>query len=146
MKEQKPGTSKTAATQPKSPASTLQNNLKKAAKNLEKAWEAYEKKAASYEEADKQEKDKMGIKRLLSAAKIAKFTYKIKVVEHKLAKAILKAANKADKKSGKETAKFKAIITTEDQLNSNAEYSKNDVQEIKAKAAPKGKKKTEVKD
>jgi hypothetical protein len=148
MKEKESGIKKPSAKQGPS-SETLQNKLATAVKNVEKAWEAYKKKAASYEKAVKEQTDKMGLKHLLSAAKIAKFTYKIKVVEHKLAKAILKAAHKSGKKSGKEAievpSKFKAIITTEDQLNSTAVNPETSVEVVKTKGEPKSKKKTAAK-
>jgi len=86
----------------------------------------------------------------LAAAKIAKFAYKIKLIEHKLAKTNMKAANKAAKKSAKEaikgTSKFRAIITTEDQLKSTESNEKSSVKALKTKQAPKDKKKTAVKE
>lgn len=132
------------------PTGTLQSKASTAEKSVEKAWEAYKKKEAAYDEASKESGDKMGLKRLLAAAKIARFTYKIKVVEHKLAKAILKATNKAGKKSGKEDskapAKFKAIITTEDQLKSTATNEKSSIEGNITKQASKGKKKPAIKE
>jgi hypothetical protein len=149
MKEKESGIKKPSAKQGSS-SETLQNKLATAIKNVEKAWEAYKKKAASYEKAVKEQTDKMGLKHLLSAAKVAKFTYKIKVVEHKLAKAIFKATHNAGNKSGKEAikvpTKFKAIITKEDRLNSTAVNSKASVEVLKTKAEPKSKKKTAAKE
>lgn len=132
------------------PSDTLQSKVAAAAKSVENALESYKKKDAAWEHAWKEQGDKMELKRLLAAAKIAKFTYKIKVIEHKLAKANLKAANKASKKTVKEaskgTSKFKAIITTEDQLKSTESNEKSSVKALKIKQAPKDKKKTAVKE
>jgi len=80
------------------PKNTLQLKVTSTEKGAEKAWEAYKKKAAIYEDALKQHVEKLPLKTLLAAAKIAKYTYKIKNLEHKLAKLHCKAASKASKK------------------------------------------------
>ena len=86
---------------------TLQKKAAATEKSAQKAWLDYEKKSAAYEDAWKQKLDKITLLGLLSAAKIAKFTYKIKRTEHKLAKANWKASSKADKKSVEKTTKVK---------------------------------------
>lgn len=80
------------------PTDTRPVEVRTTEKQLEKAWEAYKQKMDAYEAAGKQHTDKIGLKRLLAAAKIAKLTYKIKGVEHKLAKANWKASAKLEKK------------------------------------------------
>lgn len=91
--------------------SALFAQLSATEKQLDKACAAYDQKVAAYEEAEKQHSDKITLRGLLAAVKIAKFTYKIKRIEHKLAKTNWKAASKADKKAvqsaGKETVKAK---------------------------------------
>jgi hypothetical protein len=97
MKNQKPSPSKqTAAKKPSRDA--LQLKVTATEKNADKAWEVYKKKAAIYEDALKKQVDKLQLKTLLTAAKIAKYTYKIKNLEHKLARLHCKAASKASKK------------------------------------------------
>lgn len=97
MKDQKPNLKKQTAVKT-TPTNALQLKVAATEKNAEKAWEIYKKKAAIYEEAFKQHVEKLQLKTLLSAAKIAKYTYKIKNLEHKLARLHCKAASKASKK------------------------------------------------
>ncbi len=80
-------------------AESLHNKVIAAEKSVQKAWADFEKKSAAYEDALKQSSDKITLLGLLASTKIAKFTYKIKRTEHKLAKATWKAALKTDKKS-----------------------------------------------
>jgi len=79
----------------------LQKKVVSAEKSAQKAWEDHEKKVAAYEDALKQQSDKITLLGYLAATKIAKFTYKIKRVEYKLAKANWKADKKAAEKPGK---------------------------------------------
>lgn len=65
-------------------------------KLTEKARAAYKLKTEAYEEALKQDVEKIALKRLLASAKIARHTYGIKKIELKLAKANWKAAKKAE--------------------------------------------------
>ena len=94
-----------------SPATdALHKKVVAAEKSTQKAWADYEKKSEAYEEGLKQQSDKITLLGLLAAAKIAKFTYKIKRTEHKLAKANWKVASKADKKSAEKPVKADAKV------------------------------------
>lgn len=82
-------------------------------KNVEKAWVAYQEKDAAFELALKEHADKTILKGLLASAKIARLTYKIEKIKHKLAKATWKASAKAEKKPGPATKKDTVKIKSE---------------------------------
>lgn len=97
MKEKVSSKKKTTTTKPL-PVASGSAEVKTTEKQLEKAKDAYKQKMEAYEAAEKQNAEKITLKRLQAAAKIAKLTYKIKGVEHKLAKANFKASTKVEKK------------------------------------------------
>ncbi|GEM_PF-1300835 len=145
MKEQKLNTKKRSIVSTPA-AKALQIELTTAEAQVEKAWEAYKQKMAEYENALKQNAEKISLKRLLAAAKIAKFTYKIKSIEHKLAKASWKAETKVDKKAGqaasKDAVKLKAVKPANHKApKDTATKGKSSSAETKPKGARQGKKK-----
>lgn len=98
---------KTAQEQPEQTtknADGLYKTLVNSEKNAKKARTDYEKKRQTFDEALKTDADKLTLHTLWSAVKIAKYTYKIKRVEFKLAKLTWKTATKADKKTAKPVA------------------------------------------
>lgn len=88
---------------------SLHEQVIAAEKSVQKARADYDKKSTAYEDALKQQSDKITILSLQVAAKIARWTFKIKRMQYKLAKANWKAAEKAGKKAelkaSKETQK-----------------------------------------
>ncbi|MFN0216846.1 MAG: hypothetical protein ACKVT2_21530 [Saprospiraceae bacterium] len=80
-------------------ADGLYKKLIASEKNAENALKIYEEKKDAFEMAQSRQSDKLTLKSLLAASKIAKLTYKIKNIEQKLAKATWKSASKATKKS-----------------------------------------------
>ncbi len=145
MKEQELNTKKQFSVSTPA-AKALQLKVSSAEAQVEKTWEAYKQQAAEYEEAVKQNAEKINLKRLLAAAKIAKFTYKIKCIEYKLAKANLKAASKIDKKSGqaasKDAIKLKAVKSSNHKApKDTATKGKSSPEASKAKVDQKSKKK-----
>lgn len=97
MKEKVSSKKKTPTPKPL-PAAPVSAAVKAAEKQLEKAKDVYKQKMEAYEAAEKQNAEKIILKRLQAAAKIAKLTYKIKGVEYKLAKSNWKASTKVEKK------------------------------------------------
>jgi hypothetical protein len=79
-------------------------------KSLAKALESFEKASAVLHELLKKGENKIAILEGQSALKIARFTHKIKKTEHKLAKALLKIAEKDLKKSAQKVAKKMAAV------------------------------------
>ena len=75
----------------------LYRKITVAEKAHEKAWNDFKQKSEAYDAAVKKQAEKISLKRLFAAAKIAKLTYKIKGIEYKLSKANWKAASKKAK-------------------------------------------------
>ncbi|MBC7776929.1 MAG: hypothetical protein H7246_15965 [Phycisphaerae bacterium] len=145
MKVKKQTTKKHAATSTPS-ADALFAQVTATEKNAEQAWQACEEKETAYEQALKQHTDKTALKGLLAAAKIARLSYKIKKIEHKLAKANWKSASKSDKKPGqaasKDTVKAKSGKTDHKAPKDSGAKGKSGAGSSKAKFEQKGKKKS----
>ncbi len=134
----------------KAPANTvLFAQVTATQKNVEKAWTAYLAKEAAYKDAVKQHAEKILLKSLLAAAKIEHLTFKIKKIEHKLAKAKWKSASKAGKKADQDLSgkliKSKATRADHKAPKDTASKGKSS-QEAKPakKIAQKGKKAVET--
>lgn len=129
-------------------ANTLQNKVTTTEKSVQKAWTDYEKKNAAYEDALNHESDKITLAGLQAAAKIARFVYKIKRVEHKLAKvdlkALLKANKKAEQKAGKDTAKHTSKKVNHKTLKDTAVKGKSSLEPRPSAGGKTGKKKAGV--
>ena len=76
----------------------LEQKAESVKKNMEKAFSEYEAKAEEYLKGKEDKLDKPALFRLSIAAKLAKLKYKMKRVEHKMAKFEMKTGRKKEKK------------------------------------------------
>ena len=81
----------------------LSDKVQAAKKELVKALVVYEKKGMEYQAALKENNGKIAVLESLTALKIARFSFKISNAEYKLAKAVLKFAQKNLAKKSKST-------------------------------------------
>lgn len=126
-------------------ADTLQNKVAATEKSVQKAWTDYEKKNTAYEDALNQQSDKITLAGLRAATKIARFVYKIKRVEHKLAKvdlkALVKATKKAEQKASKDTAKHTSKKADHKALKDTGVKGKSSLETSPSAGGKTGKKK-----